>query len=234
MEKEEFIEPGSYGALFFLTEEFPPSIAVFRVLARQVIPFDFGNLGSDIVNTGIDPETTLSECRITKTIQGTEVEDFFYHDDKDTLLHTIMNLWPPIQIMPFWISGYQQSDYHDILTANKDSPFGYKEPPIEFIAIPEVHLGFALRNQYATETINPYIRLLTAVYRVKYIVDAGLIEAVIRKRMKIPWFTIYGYKKWPYDYRDKMAITRPIDITWSRAEIESELEKWKYLGEWTE
>lgn len=233
--KKDFVEEGEYGCLFFLTEAVPPSAVVFQVLAKQAIPFEYGNLPAT-VTTGIDPETSLDATKISsvgRPILGKAIEDLFYFDDRDILLHTMMDVYPKqMRVFPWWIAGYLQADYHDILTATNEAPFGFKEPPIEFIVLPKARLEFAFRNPYGTEKINPYISWHTAIYNIRYTVDAGLIEAVLTRRMKVPWFTIYGFKKFPYDYKANMVITKPIPIVATRSEIERITNEWKALGAW--
>ena len=235
MHKEQFIQDGNFGCLFFLTEEILPSAVVFQVLAKQEIPFDYGNLPAT-VTTGIDPQTSLDATKISsvgRAIQGREIEDLFYFDDVDILLHTVMNVYPRhMRVFPYWIAGYLQSDYHDILTASKESPFGFRESPIEFMVIPKARLEFAFRNPYGTEKINPYISWTTGIYKIRYMVDAQLVEAVLSKRLRVPWFTIYGFKKFPYDFKANLKITRPIDITADRSTIEEILKEWRALGVW--
>lgn len=236
--KKDFIAEGDLGALFFLTEQTPEgAIAVFKVLARQIIPFDYGNL-DDAVTTGIDAEDSLDAVRISsigRAILGKEIDDLFYYDDREILLHTIMKIYPPhMRIFPWWIAGYLQADYWDIMVATNEAPFGYRKSPIEFISLPESHLEFAFRNPYGTETINPHISWETAVYKIKYVMDAGIIDAVIRKTLRIPWFTIYGFKKFPYDFKKNIGITKPIDIVAKRTEIESMIQEWLKVGVWTE
>ena len=234
--RRDFIAEGDLGCLFFLTEATPEgAIVVFKVLAKQTIPFEYGNLPAT-VTTGIDPETSLDATKISsvgRPILGKAIEDLFYYDDREILLHTVMDIYPPhMRVFPWWIAGYLQADYWDILTATNEAPFGFRETPIEFISIPESHIEFAFRNPYGTEKINPYIRWRTAVYKIAYVVDPGTIDAVIRKTLRIPWFTIYGFKKFPYDFVKNMAIEKPIDITATRALIESKLQEWISLGVW--
>jgi len=208
-------------------------IAIFQVLARQVVPFDYGNLPTE-VTTGISPRTTLSPTKIYGTIEGRFVEDLFYHDDADTLLHTILHIFPyGFRVYPFWIAGHLQADYHDILTATRESPFGYRKSPVEFVSVPKVHLEFAFRNPLATETINPYLKWVTGVYSVRYVVVPETYEAVLTRRLRIPWFTIYGFKRFSYDFVENLKITKPIPVVAKLPEISSILAEWKKLGVWT-
>ena len=236
MAKQVFVEEGQFGVLFFLIEELPPAAVPFQVTSRQVRPFDYGNLPTT-VTTGIEPEKSLDAFKISsmgRAIQGREIEDLFYFDDVDVLMHMFMNIKPDgLRVFPYWIAGYLQSDYHDILTADNESPFGYLTPPLNFISIPYCHLEFSIRNPYKTETINPYISWDYAIYNVKYIVDPELAEALLTKRLRAPWFTIYGFKRFPYNFAKNMMISRPIPIVAKRPDIESIIEEWKALGQWT-
>jgi len=201
----------------------------------MVIPFEYWRGTSiSIGTTAIAANTTKDPIKIAGTYAGVLVEDLFEYDDKDYLFHVRLEMYPKyLQVYPFWIAGYQQSDYHDILSSTKDSAFGFLTTPLDVIAIPEAHLEFAIKNPDKVLTVLPLIYFENAIYNVKYVVDPDIVEAVLRRRLRLPWFPIYGHKAFPYDFKDKMAITRPIPLTATRAEIEAILREWKALGEWT-
>jgi len=239
--ERKFLEVGEYGVLHFITERHS-GVAVFKVMARQIIPFKYGNLPIEVFKTqfgfdatGIPPRTTTDPVRIYGTFEGKRVEDLFYFDDADTLIHVWMYIEPDIiHVMPYWISGYLQGDYHDILTATKNSVFGFKRPPLEFIAIPKVHLAFAFRNNSPNNTINPYIEWESAIYRVKYETNPNIIEQILRKKFepKPKWFVVYGFKAFTYDFRENLKITKPIPVDASLDEIKKITLEWKQLGVW--
>lgn len=234
----ETLEAAGHLGVLHIRQATKRGIAVFQVLERQIRPFDFSD-GSTLTTSLIAPADAAgtgnkAAIYLAGTYQGNAIEDLLYHDDVDTLIHAKIDVYPKdIGINPLWVTGFQQSDYHDILTATKDSPFGYLEPPIDVIAIPEVRLQFGLRNFDKTLSILPNIRYIDAIYNVKYVVDVDTVEAVLRRKLRLPWFSIYGYKGFPYSFSDKMKITEPIPVDADREKIKKILDAWKALGQWT-
>lgn len=211
-------------------------VAVFRVVWRQIINFDYGNLPSTVVSPpGIAPGSRTDAFQLSYTYKGRVVEDLLYHDDADTLIHAEVDFHPHVlEVMPYWITGYLQADYHDILTADADAPFGWLVPPVEVISIPKVHLAFLLRNPLGSEYIYPYVTLKLAVYTVRYITDVDLIYDVIWKKYKPEpkWFTVYGTRAFSYDFRENMKITRLIPVYAEKPEIDRIVNEWRGLGVW--
>jgi hypothetical protein len=229
MYEKTFLDIGDLGVLHCIFRE-AQGIVVFKVLDKMVRPFEYGKLEEEI-----EPTSTSELTRLSGTWMGVELTDIFYYDDVDYLIHILLDCYPSMRIYPSWISGYLQSDYHDLLPAEQTQPYGFLWPPVEVMSIPEVHLDWYFRNPYGSETIDPYIRFHYGVYNVQYVTDAQIIHDILTKkwRPEPKWFTVYGRRPFTYDFKDKMKISRPIPIKATKEEIESVVAEWRNLGQWT-
>ena len=229
MDKKVFLDVNDIGVLHVIAKG-GQGIVPFQVIDKMVRPFEYGRLGVQIAPAG-DSGTV----RLKGTFAGVTLNDMFEYDDVDYLLHIVLESYPSMRIYPSWISGYLQSDYHDLLPGTKGEAFGFVWPPVEVMSVPKVHLDWVFYNQYGSETIDPYIRFLYGAYNIKYLTDTDLIMDILAKRHRPEpkWFTIYGRKTFDYNFKDNMKISRPIPITASRDEIESILSEWRRLGLWT-
>ena len=226
--KSAFLDVGDIGVIDIFARE-GEGILPFQVLRATKRPFEFKDLG-----VSISPQTNSGVYRFKGTWAGITVDDLFEHDDPDHLIHGVLEVYPSMKVYLSWISGYLQADYHDVLPGVVDQPYGFTWSPVEFISIPKVHLDFYFHNPYGTETINPYIRYNNAVYKIKYLVDAETIDLILRKRLypKPRWFTVYGPKPFPYNFRANMKLTRPIPVDATKPEIQSIINEWRALGLW--
>jgi hypothetical protein len=226
--RDVFLQDGEVGVLRIIARE-AEGIFPFLVTDSMLRPFEFGALGEEI-----EAEDISAKTRFSGTWMGVTLEDLFYYDDADYLLHIFLETYPTMKVWPSWISGYLQSDYHDLLPAAEQKPYGFLWSPVEFISIPKVHLDFYFENPYGSETLNPFVKFWYNAYHIKPLMDAELISLILTRRYKPEpkWWTIYGRKPWSYNFKDNMKITRPIPLTASRDEIESVLAEWRRVGVW--
>jgi len=224
-----YLKPGEYGVLNFVTDQ-GKGIIIFRAIrchSEKPTPFEYGSLVSrGVLSASIDPDTVTDPVRFKISIHARDINDLFYFREADYLLHVELKLTPPVKVFKYFTSGSLQGTYNPILSAYTDTPFGFEWPPIEFIAIPNVHLDFAFRNPYKTEKVDPYIEWDYMWYEVKYPKDASLYEAVLSGKLKLPWFMIYGPEPFDYNFQTYMKTGRPIPIDATPDEIRSILGGW--------
>jgi len=226
--KKTFLDINDIGVLHAITKE-GAGIIPFKVIDKMVRPFEYGDLGVQIAPAG-----NSGTQRLKGTFAGITLNDMFEFDDIDYLLHILLEVFPPLWVYPQWISGYIQSDYHDLLPGTIGQPFGFVWPPIEVMSIPKVHLDWTFYNQYGSETINPYLKFLYGAYNIKYITDVDMIMDILAKeyRPEPKWFTIYGRKTFSYNFKDNMGITQPIPVDATEPQVQTIIDKWRALGQW--
>jgi len=226
--KKVFLDINNIGVLHAITKA-GAGIIPFQVIDKMVRPFEYGDLGVEIA-----PAANSGTQRLKGTWSGITLDDMFYFDDVDYLIHVLLEVHPAIWVYPQWISGYVQADYHDLLPGTVGQPYGFVWPPVEVMSIPKVHLDWTFYNQYGSETINPYLRFLYGVYNVKYITDVDIIMDILTKRFRPEpkWFTVYGRKTFDYNFVDNMKLTRPIPVDSTKAQVQTIVNQWRALGQW--
>ena len=203
-----YLKPGEYGVLDFYTSQ-GEGILVFRVVrtyTEKPATFEYGSLVSrNVISSAISPDTVTDSVNLGITIGGRTIIDVFaFYNKPNYLLHVELKMYPPVKVYKYFTLGHLQGSYEPILTADETTPFGFEWPPIEFISVPNVTLGFRFRNPYETESVDPYVEWDYMWYIVKYPKDADLYEAVLKGKVKVPWFQIYG--PMPFDYNFQLYI----------------------------
>ncbi len=228
-EKKVFLDINDIGVLHAITKQ-GQGIIPFKVIDKMVRPFEYGKLGVQIAPAG-----NSGTVRLSGTFGGVTLNDMFYYDDDDYLIEVNLESFPATWIYPSWISGYVQSDYHDLLPGTIGQPYGFMWPPVDVMAIPKVHLDWVFYNQYGSETIDPYIRFNYGVYNIKYITDVDVIMAILAKkyRPEPKWYTVYGRKTFDYNFKANMKISQPIPVDATKAQVQALVDAWRGLGKWT-
>ncbi len=228
-EKNVFLDINEVGVLHVIAKN-GQGIIPFKVIDKMVRPFEYGKLGIQIA-----PAANSGTAKLSGTFGGTTVNDMFYFDDVEYLLQIYLECFPALRIYPSWISGYLQSDYHDILPGTIGQPYGYIWPPVNVMAIPKVTLAWVFYNQLGTETIDPFLKFNYGVYNHKLITDADVIMDILAKRYRPEpkWFTIYGRKTFQYDFKNNMKISQPIPVDATKEKVQAIVTEWAALGQWT-
>lgn len=223
-----FLDRNEIGVLYAITKK-GTGIIPFQVLDKTVRPFEYGKLGVQMAAAG-----NSGTVKLAGTFGGTTLSDMFYYDDVDTLIQINLECFPAMRIYPSWISGYLQSDYHDLLPGTVGQPYGFVYPPVDVMAIPKATLAWVFYNQYGTETIDPYIRFDYGAYTIKYLTDVDKIMDILAKRYKPEphWFTVYGRKTFDYNFRENMKIEKPIPVDATREQVQAMIDEWRALGQW--
>jgi len=222
------IEPGELVVENWLTKDYS-GIIVLRVLASQVRPFDFGN-HSGVTNLSPSDKKTV---KFGGTFAGVTIDDLFYFEDRNGRLHVILYSHPELRVYPQFIAGYPQIDYtageEVILTGTEGEDWGYLKTPLEFLVPPKVHLNFTFYNDYGTETVTPYFRFWYDSLVVSYVTDPEIIYQILQKKYRPEprWFTIYGFRRFPYDFRENLGITKPIPVDATLDEIKRIVAGWR-------
>jgi len=226
-----FVEKGGLTCLIFNIDKLPKGAVVFQVLDRFVGPFEY-SLGENVKPDKIIPPKNSITIRLSGRFAGRDIEDLFYFDDANVLIHAVLDVFPKLYVYKYFIAGSLQADYHDILLGIEKMPWGFDVPPIEFVVIPYVHLEFCLFNPYLIEPVLPYIRFDYAVYDVKVVLDEDIIKNVLRRKWVVPWFNIYGPRAIVYDLEKRLGVAKPLKVDAADGEIRSWIEKVKELGVW--
>lgn len=225
MYENKFLQVNDLGVLHFRARQGSGAL-VFRVLFRQVRPFKFGNVGYSISSSSGYTK------RLGGTFAGRTIEDLFYYEDSNTLVHVVLDVFPRVMIYPYWTPATLQGDYiygATKLPAREDADWGWLEPPVEFMVVPKVNLDFRFYNPYGTETLNPYVKFWYGEYEVQWIKDVPTIRDVLAKRYRPEpkWFTIYGFRLIDYDFKDALkTIDRPIPVNATEAQIRDIVSGW--------
>lgn len=226
--KKVFLDINDIGVLHAITKG-GEGIIPFQVLDKMVRPFEYKALGVELA-----PGANSGVYRLQGTWAGVTLYDMFLFTDVDYLLHVYLEMYPSMWIYPSWISGYLQSDYADLLAGAVGQPFGFVWPPVDVIAIPNVHLDWVVQNPYGSETINPYIRFWYGWYHIKYLTDVTRIMSILAKSYhpEPKFFTVYGRKTFDYNFKTNMKITRPIPVDSTQAQVQAIVNEWRSLGQW--
>lgn len=222
-----WLEPNEIFVEHWLTKEFT-GIVVLRVEASQVRAFDFGNHGGV---TSLSPGS-LATVKFGGTFAGVTVDDLFYFEDRHARLHILLDSYPKMRVYPQFIAGYPQIDYtageEPILTGTEGQSWGYLKTPAEFLVPPRIHLNFTWYNEYGTENITPYFKFFYDSLLVKYVKDPEIIHLILQKKYRPEprWFTIYGFRRFPYNFRENLKITQPIPLDATLDEIRSIVAEW--------
>ncbi|RLG71345.1 MAG: hypothetical protein DRO23_12140 [Thermoprotei archaeon] len=227
MDKKWVIEPGELFVENWLTKDYN-GIIVLRVIASQVRPFEFGN-HSSVTNLAAGSKATV---KFGGTFHGVTVDDLFYFEDKYGRLHVLFKSFPEMRVYPQFIAGYPQIDYtageETILTGDLGYEWGYLKTPIEIMVPPRIHLNFTWYNDYGTETVTPFFKFWYDSLVVRYIKDPEIIYQILQKkyRPEPKWFTIYGFRRFPYNFRENLGITQPIPVDATPDEIRRIVAEW--------
>jgi len=227
-EKKVFLDVNDIGVLHVIAKT-GQGIVPFQVIDKMVRPFEYGKLGVQIA-----PDGNSGIIKLGGTFGGITLTDMLNYDDVDYLLHIRLEAYPSMRIYPSWISGYLQSDYHDLLPGSIGEDYGFVWPPVEVMSIPKVTLGWVFYNQYGSETIDPYIRFTYGAYNIKYLTDVDIITDILAKRYRPEpkWFTIYGRKTFDYNFKDGMKVSRPIPVDSTKPQVQALIKEWRDLGQW--
>lgn len=129
-------------------------------------------------------------------------------------------------------SGYTQTafafkvptkpgDLHDLITG-KESP--YENPTVagETIIYHKLSFNISLIN-LGSISVKPFLKVLGAGYDVAPIRDRGLIEDMIKRKVKAKFLTVGGLAEFPFSIPDEW---KDYGFSFSRKDFENLLKRW--------
>jgi len=226
-----YLEPNDFLVEHWVTED-GEGVIVLRVVKSFVRPFDYGLHMVEGTPMSLSPQSG-STMKFQGTFGLVRIDDLTHYTDVKSRLHLLIKTFPPLRLYPYFPAGYLQTDLQigneSILAAEEGADWGYLETPIDIIVPPKIRMQFHFYNPYGTETVKPLFKLYIGSYVVEYVKDVDVIYAILRKKYKPEprWFTLYGFKKFRYPFKELLGITKPIPLDAEPDEISEIVREWE-------